>query len=396
MKRKEQGSCNTFKPTKRRCLASITAALIFGLTPVWAVQGPPIRTGLWFTQKIPENESDLSSFTQAISTNSNLTGVCLHIGWGRIEQEPGKLDFSAIDKTVAVLRRIGMKYELGIKPGADTPPFVFQQGAQSFETHVNNPHRPNFGEAVVIPVPWDPIYQSRFSQVIHEVGERYSADPLCVSIVLTCANFNSSEMHLPKTPEDRAKWSAMGDYGAKLLEVYKKYTDEWAKAFPKQAISLHLSQVLDLPSTFFERIVEYGVSKYPERFTIQNCQLTGRREDTGMLSYDLVQKYRDRAHHGFQSLAGFSHGGERMGSIEMAVLNVVHATGEYWELWHGDGIDAETSAAIASAWQEANKLGYDAYKQKLIAEGRYQEQSGDRHRGKGRRGRRNAGLTPEA
>ena len=138
------------------------------------------------------------------------------------------------------------------------------------------------------------------------------------------------------------------------------------------------------------------MSKYPERFTIQNCQLTGRREDTGTLSYDLVQKYRDRAHHGFQSLAGFSHGGERMGSIEMAVLNVVHAKGEYWELWRGDGINAETSAAIASAWQEANKLGYDVYKQKLIAEGRYQEQSGDRHRGKGRRGRRNAGLTPEA
>ena len=35
-----------------------------------------------------------------------------------------------------------------------------------------------------------------------------------------------------------------------------------------------------------------------------------------------------------------------MGSIEMAVLNVVHAKGEYWELWHGDGMNPETSAAI--------------------------------------------------
>ena len=184
-----------------------------------------------------------------------------------------------------------------------------------------------------------------------------------------------------------------GQLRTRLVEVQNKYTDEWARAFPKQEISLHISQVLDLPSASFERIIDYGLSKYPERFTIQNCQLTGRREDTGTLSYDLVQKYRDRAHHGFQSLAGFSHGGERMGSIEMAVLNVVHAKGEYWELY---GLNAETSAAIASAWEEANKLGYDAYKEKLIAEGRYQEQSGDRHRGKGRRGQRNAGVTPEA
>ncbi len=184
--------------------------------------------------------------------------------------------------------------------------------------------------------------------------------------------------------------------GIRIAPIFKKYTDEWAKAFPKQQVTLHLSQVLDLPPSFFERVIDYGVSKYPEHFTIQNCQLTGRKEDTGTLSYDLVQKYRDRAHHGFQSLAGFSYGGERMGSIEMAVLNVVHAKGEYWELWRGDGISAETCAAIASAWQQANKLGYDAYKEKLIAEGRYQEQSGGHHRGKGRRGRRNAGLTPEA
>jgi hypothetical protein len=116
------------------------------------------------------------------------------------------------------------------------------------------------------------------------------------------------------------------------------------------------------------------VSKYPERFTIQNCQLSGRREDTGLLSYDLIQKYQDRAHHGFQSVGWFSHGGRTMGSIEMAVLNVVHAKGEYWELSHDDGINTQLTTAIASAWDEARKLGYDGYKHKLVAERRYQEQ----------------------
>ena len=326
--------------------------------------------------------------------NPHLSGVCLHIGWKDIEKQPGQFDFSAIDKTVAVLRRIGMKYELGIKPGVETPAFLYQQGAQSFETSVRNPHRPNFGAAVTIPIPWDPKYQEGFSRLITKVGERYSSDPLCVSVVLTCANFMSNEMHLPKTPEDRAKWNAMGDYGTKLLDVYKKYTDEWGKAFPRQQVTLHLSQTLNLPSSFFSKIIEYGLSKYPERFTIQNCQLTGRREDTGTLSYDLVQKYQDRAHHGFQSVAGFSHGGERMGSIEMAVLNVVHAKGEYWELWRGDGIDAQITAAIATAWDEGRKLGYDSYKPKLVSEGRYQEQSGGRG-GRGRHGGRKALVLPD-
>ena len=362
---------------------------------VFAEKDPPKRTGLWVTQKISESAANPAGFEAAIRGNPHLSGVSIHAGWNEIETEAGKPDFTSIDKTIAVLQRLKMKYELALKPGVNTPTYVFRQGAQSLQTSITNPHRANFGQTVMVPVPWDPKYQENFSRLIARLGERYSSDPLCVGVVLTCANFMSKEMHLPKTPEDRAKWSAMGDYGTKLLDVYKKYTDEWAKAFPKQQMSLHLSQVLDLPPTFFERIIDYGLSKYPEQFTIQNCQLTGRREDTGKLSYDLVLKYRGRLRHGFQSLAGFGHGGERMGSIQMAALNVVHGDGEYWELWHGDGLSAETSGEVIKAWEEAKRLGYDAYKKKLVAEGRYQEQSRGHHRGRGRRGRHDAALPPD-
>jgi hypothetical protein len=350
-----------------------------------APAGPPLRTGLWVTQKVTGDRAALDVFTNSIRANHQLTGVCLHIPWNEVEKEAGKPDFGAVDNFVAVLRGIGMKYQLCFKPGATTPPFVYTEGAQSFGTRVMNPHRPNFGEAMVIPVPWDPIYQRNFSRVVAQLGDRYASDPLCVSVVLTCANSLSAEMHLPKTREDLAKWKALGNYEEKLLYVYKKYTDEWAKAFPRQEISLHLSKVLDLPPQFCERVIDYGLSKFPDRFSIQNCQLTGRREDTGMMTYDLIQKYRDRAHHGFQSLASLAHGNERMGSIELAVLNVVHAQGEYWELWHGDGLSVETCAAVARAWEEGRRLGYDAYKKKLISEGGYRMRDEDDYRAKGRR-----------
>ena len=338
-----------------------------------AKQGPPIRTGLWVLQPLPDNGRQLSAFAAGVRANRELAGVCIHIHWKDVEKESGKADFGAIDKTVSVLRGIGMKYQLCFYAGVNTPAYVYREGAQSFATRVTNPHRPNFGQSVVIPIPWDPIYQRDFSRVIKQLGERYASDPLCVSVVLTCANFLSAEMHLPKRREDLAKWKKLGNYEEKLLEVYNKYTDEWGKVFPRQEISLHLSKVLDLPPQFCERIIDYGLSKYGPRFTIQNCQLTGRREDTGMITYDLIQKYRDRAHHGFQSLARLSYPSERMGSIEMAVLNVIHAEGEYWELWHGDGMSVETSIAVARAWEEASQIGYDAYKKKLMSEGKYRE-----------------------
>ncbi|MBA3571894.1 MAG: hypothetical protein H0W34_07970 [Pyrinomonadaceae bacterium] len=207
--------------------------------------------------------------------------------------------------------------------------------------------------------------------MIQQLGQRYASDPLCVSVVLTCANFLSAEMHLPKTPSDLRRWAAMGNYEEKLFEVYKRFTAEWAQAFPRQELSLHLPKVLDLPPAFDERIVDYGLSKYPERFTIQSCQLTGRKEDIGNMTYQLIQRYRDRAHHGFQSPASLSRPNDRMGSIEMAALNVVRAHGESWELWHGDGMNAATTTAVVQAWQEAKELGYEDYKKKLIAAGKY-------------------------
>lgn len=369
-----------------RDCARCGSVLIFLLSALSALaaEGPSLRTGLWMTQKISDVAADPGRLESAIRANTHLSGICLTAGWSDIQKEPDKIDFSQIDQAVSLMRRLHMKYELGVKPGIDTPAFIYKEGAQQVQTRISNPHRADAGEAAAVPVPWDGIYQKHFSHMIAQLGERYSSDPLCVSVVLTCANFMSKEMHLPKTPEAKQKWEAMGDYSGKLVQVYKKYADEWAKAFPKQQVSLHISQVLDLPASFFEKIIDYGLDKYPERFTIQNCQLSGRKEDDGSLSYDLVQKYRDRAHHGFQSVAGFSGGGERMGSIEMAALNVVHAGGEYWEIWHGDGMNAQTSAAIANAWDEARKLGYDGYKQKLIAAGLYQEQQGKSHRGRRR------------
>src|SRR5881275_1548452 len=92
-----------------------------------APAGPAIRTGLWVTQKVSRDRAELDVFTDSIRANHQLTGVCLHIPWDQIEKEAGKPDFSAVDNFVAVLRDIGMKYQLCLKPGASTPAFVYAE-----------------------------------------------------------------------------------------------------------------------------------------------------------------------------------------------------------------------------------------------------------------------------
>jgi predicted metalloprotease len=72
----------------------------------------------------------------------------------------------------------------------------------------------------------------------------------------------------------------------------------------------------------------------------------------------------------------------------MAALNQVHAGGSYWELWHGDGMSVAVSEKVAKVWEEAKRMGYEAYKAKLVAGGLYRKIEDDTYSEELRRTRR--------
>ena len=157
---------------------------------------------------------------------------------------------------------------------------------------------------------------------------------------VTGANFQSGEAHLPKGPKDVEKWKAL-EYRDRLSKAYERYIDIFAGAFPRQQLCLHLSVAIDAKDGVLEEAVAYGMQRYPDRFTLQNCQLSGKGNNTGLFSYALIQKYTGKAHVGYQSLAFLSEGekGARMGSPKKAVENFVRGQGEYWEIWDTNGRD---------------------------------------------------------
>jgi hypothetical protein len=284
---------------------------------------------------------------KVLEANPYISGLVLGRQWGEIEPVRGAFDWKALDDAVAAARRKGRTYKLGFKPGTGTPDWVYDKspdgspGAAVFETVGPNPHRKDtYQKPIRIPLPWDSAYLREFKRLIRAAGERYASDPLCVAVTITGANFQSAEAHLPKGPKDLEKWKAL-EYRDKLSKAYERYIDIFAAAFPRQQLCLHLSVAVNAKDGVLEDAVAYGVQKYPDRFTLQNCQLSGKGTNAGLYSYALIQKYVGKAHVGYQSLALLSEGenGARMGSPKQAVENFVRGHGEYWELWDGNGRD---------------------------------------------------------
>src|SRR2546430_16141019 len=95
-------------------------------------------------------------------------------------------------------------------------------------------------------------------------------------------------------------------------------------------------------NTELKSILDYGVKKYPERFTAQDCQLSGKSDQSQSVIYQLIHDVKDKAHHGFQNVAGWTRDGLRgQGSLGMKGLNHNRADAGYFGEADDDGMNQD-------------------------------------------------------
>lgn len=316
-----------------------------------------VGTGLMLSVDNNKFNNFLNRTEYILRENQALSGIVITVKWNDIEKSDNRYDFKRLDRVIELAIKNNKFYKLDILPGVNTPEWVYNKGGQVFYTKVNNPNRKNYNDNIKIPIPWDNVYQKYFYRFINEVSHKYKNDKFFISITVTGVNFLSSELHLPKRKEDMEKWKKYSDYKNKIASALKKSIDFFAQKFPNQQLCLHITLPLEKMHNEVEKIIEYGITKYPDRFTIQSCQLHGRNDNSKVFSYQVIMKYKDKIHNGFQSLSGWKYkkSAKRMGSMEMAVLNFLRADGEYWELWKGDGGTIEIFNKLNTIFNDAKK-----------------------------------------
>jgi hypothetical protein len=327
--------------------------------------------GIYWTG--PFEKTKLAQFDQNLQRNTYLSGVYIDIRWNEFEPANGTFDFSRIDSFIKSAGRNHKFYKLALMPGAMTPSFVYEAEAKSVTIKVINPNRSNYGQELHAPLPWDPIYQEYFFRALEQISQRYKDDPNFISVAITIANLQSPEWSPDAGKQNASQWKQDPDYAEKLKQCWILAIDQFAKLFPKQQLCLEASgSPLGLDQVADE-IIRYGIAKYPDRFTIQTNQLMGRKDLSGAAPFQRILKYKNQVHHGFQNLAGWTSAANaaRQGTMEMTAYNFVLADSEYLEVWHGDGMNTETLRRLASVLTEAQNLGPQKYREKLLAEGKY-------------------------
>lgn len=205
----------------------------------------------------------------------SIDGVRLRTFWDKIEPEAGRYNWAHLDEGLAQAERSGKAVSFSIGAGMATPAWVYGQGVGKFQ--FTPPPNPGTGQSpgdMVMPLPWDERFQAEWGKFIRATAERYDGNPRVAYIVM--AGFGPLiETFLVKFPQDMARIQAMGGT-EKWVSASERIIDLYAAAFKKTPFFIAMGEPIRgrEGQEALQKVVQYGLQKYPGRFGVMHCALS--------------------------------------------------------------------------------------------------------------------------
>jgi len=279
-------------------------------------------------------------------------GISLRTSWKDLQPSKDGYDWSYLDQTLRRARAAGKKVMIRVLPGIHSPDWALA-GVDTIPYTVRKTGHPLQGRTVLIPVPWDPVYLGRWTAFISALGQRFRDDPSLVLVQMAGPTANTAEMHLPKSPEDRALWEQKGYRRDRLVAAWQTVIDAYSKSFPGRSLAVDISVPLYNDGSL-EEILSYGARTVPGRFCIQGNWLSDHTREEFPL-YQLIKDYSTTTPVGFQML-GPSGGGSGM-SLRDAIDRGIAAGARYLEIYESDFQNPDRSDDLRYAARRLARTG---------------------------------------
>lgn len=283
-------------------------------------------------------------FLRPYLENPDLDGLSLRAGWSEVEPAEGAYDWSLFDPVIAHAVRHAKKVMLRVLPGARTPEWVYAAGAARFEFVDGNRYHDTYGRTLAMPVPWDPVYLSKWERFIAAFGAKYADHP-AVTIVAVTGPAVGGEMHLADK-RNAAAWHAVGYSNASLIDSWKRTIDAFRAAFPCRHLTVALAKPVDFgrPAEVVDAVVRHCALR---RVGLQGNWLSAKTSPS-FHSYAQVARHSAAAPVGFQMLCSASRG-RFGGKLSQAIDSALNAQASFLELYRLDLARYPQDVAFAHA-----------------------------------------------
>ncbi len=239
---------------------------------------------------------------------ARIDGFALRVHWDDLEKSEGVFDWSSyLDPQIQNAIGLGKKVSLSITAGIYTPAWVYSAGAHQF---------PVAGTTTTVPIPWDPVFLSKWTAFIQAFGNHFNDLPTealaITNVKITGINTDSDETALPASPQDLATWRALPPtltYSSYRVDTtWQTIADTFAQAFPHQQLALIVRDGAFPPldgtsDTITNGLISLGMGRhgYGAQLIVQNNALKDH------YSFTLAANVADQVVTGYQMLSWVSN-----------------------------------------------------------------------------------------
>ena len=312
--------------------------------PVSSVAPPPVAAATVFAPRgiycscPPTTRSGSHSVMPAVANKDFVRGILIRVEWREIEQNQGQFQWDLLDSELAAARQYGKKVALAIINGHAAPAWLGGAGAQMFNYDLR-------GSPTSLPVPWDAVYLSAWSNFVAQLGARYK-DNLDIALIhITHSTYNGFEMQLPYSPTDQGAWQTVGYSPTRLIDSWKTVVDAFVQAFPTHALDLDVHPIgadpTQDPNQVAREVVAYGNSAAGPRFGVFAAWWSQNNAQTAYPDmFALIQQGANTSFSTVQMVTIF-------GTAISPELDLAFNSGvRYMEIWNGDILNTAIESSL--------------------------------------------------
>ncbi|MCR0983698.1 beta-galactosidase [Roseomonas populi] len=235
----------------------------------------------------------------AVYGSRQASGVYIRLPWAVIEPEPGRFDFTLLDREMTRAVAAGKRVSLSVIAGGRAPAWLGSAGIRTLRLSTSQGGTEQAGArptciSVDLPLPWDPAYQAAFQRMWTAVSQHLRQTPgawEALRIVkLTGVNRISEELNMPwraagsacgsPPPDDTPRWVAAGYRTDVMVEAWVRLSRIIAEAFPGKLLAQDILERNDFPPVgdngapdrnppVKARIIAEGRRLFGSRFALQ-------------------------------------------------------------------------------------------------------------------------------
>lgn len=307
--------------------AILGTLLICSTNLVFSQPNYPAPTGVWCSCP-PTTGTGSGSVVPAVASKSYVNGILVRVVWKDIETSDNLYNWSLIDNQITAAQSYGKKISLAVGGGLNSPSWLYPLGVQSISYTV-----PFSG---TIPIPWDTIFLTKWTDFITELGNRYANDTTIQLIYMTNSSTNGFEMQLPFNPTPTYTSIAYTDQ--KVIDSWKEVVDAFNSSFPNHYLTNDFHPV-NSSNAVADSIYAYAKQNIGSRYGANGWWWTQNNTTVYSSQFSILQNSSttnlftgiQMAHNGVNDSASFGPGG-MPAALNLAISNHIC----YWEIWNID------------------------------------------------------------